>query len=172
MAPSTRKLPTESDNWSFDDRITASEILSSWNLNTDLVVLSACSSGLGPYRMGEGYLGFSQALFVAGSDSVILTLWDVDDVASALLIRRFYQNLFSSKKAGQTHSKATALHEAKSWLRNLTKDQLSKFLNEFPNHQIGSVRNKNLVSRSKKSLSAKPFAHPMYWAGFVLIGER
>jgi hypothetical protein len=79
-----------------DGRITAQQIVNTWDLDADLVVLSACESGLGKYAGGEGYLGFTQALFVKGARSVVLSLWKVDDRATALLMTRFYQNLLGS----------------------------------------------------------------------------
>jgi hypothetical protein len=49
-----------------DGQVTAEQIVRTWDLDADLVVLSACESGLGRYAGGEGYLGFAQALFVKG----------------------------------------------------------------------------------------------------------
>ena len=49
-----------------DGRITADQIVQTWDLDADLVVLSACETGLGRYAGGEGYLGFAQALFIKG----------------------------------------------------------------------------------------------------------
>ena len=50
----------------FDGELTADQILRTWKLDAELVTLSACETGLGPLRGGEGYLGFTQALFLAG----------------------------------------------------------------------------------------------------------
>ena len=80
-----------------DGRITAQQIVNTWDLDADLVVLSACESGLGRYAGGEGYLGFTQALFVKGARSLVLSLWKVDDQATALLMTRFYQNLLGKR---------------------------------------------------------------------------
>src|SRR5204863_5736568 len=84
-----------------DGRVTAEQIVRTWDLDADLVVLSACESGLGRYAGGEGYLGFAQALFVRGARSLILSQWRVDDQATALLMTRFYQNLLG-RRAGLT----------------------------------------------------------------------
>src|SRR5262249_18589514 len=106
-----------------DGQITAEQIVRTWDLDADLVVLSACESGLGRYAGGEGYLGFAQALFVKGARSLVLSQWKVDDKATALMMTRFYQNLLG-RRAGlpQPLPKAEALDEAKGWLRNLTVD--------------------------------------------------
>src|SRR5262249_20088469 len=73
----------------YDGRLTAEQILRGWRLDAELVTLSACESGLGRYQGGEGYLGFAQALLLAGARSVVLSLWKVDDTATALLMIRF-----------------------------------------------------------------------------------
>ena len=79
-----------------DGTITAEQIARTWELDADLVVLSACESGLGRAAGGEGYLGFAQPLFAKGARSLVLSLWKVDDDATALLMTRFYQNLLGS----------------------------------------------------------------------------
>src|SRR5262249_27974212 len=56
-----------------DGRLTAERILRRWKLDAELVTLSACDSGLGRLSGGEGHLGFSQALFLAGARSLVLS---------------------------------------------------------------------------------------------------
>jgi CHAT domain-containing protein len=74
----------------YDGRLTADHILHHWKLDADLVTLSACQTGISEhYEGGEGYIGFAQALFLAGARSVVLSLWKVDDTATALLMTRF-----------------------------------------------------------------------------------
>jgi CHAT domain-containing protein len=58
----------------FDGRLTAEEVLRSWHLDSELVTLSACQTALGKYERGEGFVGFAQALLLAGSRSVCLSL--------------------------------------------------------------------------------------------------
>src|SRR5262249_42045986 len=57
--------------------ITAEQIARTWQLDADLVVLSACESGLGRAVGGEGYLGFAQPLFARGARTLVLSLWGV-----------------------------------------------------------------------------------------------
>ncbi|MBI4752169.1 MAG: CHAT domain-containing protein [Acidobacteria bacterium] len=64
-------------------------------LNADLVVLSACESGLGKELKGEGVIGLTRAFMYAGSPRVIATLWSVPDSSTAELVKRFYQHLLS-----------------------------------------------------------------------------
>ncbi len=82
----------------YDGTITAGEVMSTWKLNADLVTLSACESGLGRQGGGEGFVGFSQAFFLAGARSLVLSLWEVDDRATSLLMTRFYQNWLGKRE--------------------------------------------------------------------------
>ncbi len=64
-------------------------------LNADLVVLSACESGLGKELKGEGVIGLTRAFMYAGSPRVIASLWSVSDSSTAELMKRFYHHLLS-----------------------------------------------------------------------------
>ena len=67
-------------------------------LKATLVVLSACETGLGQDTGGDGLMGFSQALLLKGARSLLLSLWPVDDTATALLMVRFYENWLGSRR--------------------------------------------------------------------------
>ena len=87
-----------------DGYLTAAEAV---NLNlkgTELVVLSACSTGQGEVRTGEGVYGLQRSLTVAGARSTLLSLWKVDDAATAEFMVRLYQRL----KAGEGRGDALA----------------------------------------------------------------
>lgn len=62
-------------------------------LNADLVTLSACRTGLGKLVKGEGIVGLTRSFLYAGADSVVVSLWNVNDVATATLMKSFYANL-------------------------------------------------------------------------------
>ena len=65
------------------------------SIRTDLIVLSACNSGLGEEVDGEGTVGLSYAFLHAGAKQVISTLWNIDDRASSELMAQFYRALLT-----------------------------------------------------------------------------
>jgi CHAT domain-containing protein len=69
------------------------EILQSLRLSADLVVLSACQSGLGQEVRGEGLVGLTRAFQYAGARSLVVTLWDVADESTSLFMQAFYAAL-------------------------------------------------------------------------------
>ena len=74
---------------------------------TRLVVLSACETGLGEIRNGDGVHGLRRALVLAGSQSQVLSLWKVDDTATAALMTEMYARLAAGANVGD------ALHQSK-----------------------------------------------------------
>jgi CHAT domain-containing protein len=63
------------------------------DLNADLVVLSACDTALGREIRGEGLVGLTQAFLYAGTKGLVLSLWQVSDAATAVLMARFYEHM-------------------------------------------------------------------------------
>ena len=89
---------------STDGLLTTSEILE-LNLQANLVVLSACNTGIGRIT-GDGVIGLSRAIMAAGAPSVVVSLWSVPDAPTAELMTAFYQHL------QHTPDKAQALRQA------------------------------------------------------------
>jgi len=77
-------------------------------LNADLVVLSACKTGLGKEVRGEGVTGISRAFLCAGTPSVLVSLWDVNDRSTADFMASFYKNMETKNM-----NKSAALREAR-----------------------------------------------------------
>jgi tetratricopeptide (TPR) repeat protein len=162
LGPTSASLPESGGH------LTAAQMLQ-WKLDAELVTLSACQSGLGKQAGGEGYLGFAQALFLAGARSVLVSLWKVDDTATALLMARFYQNLLGKRPGLKAPlPKAEALHEAKLWLRDLTAVEVEALQNELRAGQFGAGP---AAKRQVDADAERPYAHPHYWAAFILFGD-
>lgn len=80
-----------------DGRLRASDLYT-LNLQADLVTLSACETALGKITKGDDVVGFTRGLLYAGADSIISTLWKVDDQATKDLMSAFYSNLLTLEK--------------------------------------------------------------------------
>jgi tetratricopeptide (TPR) repeat protein len=162
----------------FDGRLLVREIQRGWELKAELVTLSACETALGRAAGGDGFVGFTQALLMSGTRSVCLSLWKVDDTATALLMRRFYANLLGRQpEVASPMPKADALREAKAWLRGLKRAEVLALTAEMSG---GAERSKGAKSRTSAELTAAipagadsdcPYASPHFWAAFVLTGD-
>jgi CHAT domain-containing protein len=82
------------------------------HLPVDLVVLSACETGLGKEVTGEGLVGLTRGFMYAGSPRVVASLWKVDDVATSNLMERFYKAILQ-----QGLRPAAALRQAQVEMR-------------------------------------------------------
>ena len=141
--------------------LTAKDVGSLDLRGTDLVVLSACETGLGCTAGSDGVLGLTRAFLTAGSKSVVSTLWKVEDSATSLLMEEFYRNLW---ERGQ--SKREALRNAQ-----ITVLKAPGRISERSQH----LALRGIVTGSPKVLSRGPVylgrSHPALWAAFVLNGD-
>ena len=151
-----------------DGILTAKELSVLDFRNADIVVMSACETGLGEIN-GEGVFGLQRAFKMAGAKTIMMSLWQVSDDATRLLMTSFYRNL------SQGMSKREAFRSAQQEVRNYTTDGASsesrgmsgkeKMLNKG---KMGGGNQPSEVSRQKAEVS-KPYASPYYWAGFILL---
>ena len=88
--------PGQANGW-----LQAWEIMADLDLGADLVTLSACESGLGSERPGEGLVGLARAFQLAGARSVVASLWKVGDASTAVLMEGFYRHLRAGKSKDQ-----------------------------------------------------------------------
>ncbi len=124
-----------------------------------LVVLSACSTALGgPNQDGIEISGISSYFLNAGAKAVMASLWTVDDTSTSQLMQAFYQELATGAQSHRT--KAEALQQA----------QLSLLLDRLP-APAQAGQNGRTTSQIIIPTSSAEFAHPYFWAPFVLIGN-
>lgn len=81
-----------------DDGLLQPAEIMALRLNADLVTLSACGTGLGRIHNGEGIVGLSRAFFYAGARSVTASLWNVNDAATAALMKKYYGELTNGSR--------------------------------------------------------------------------
>ncbi|MFN7636084.1 MAG: CHAT domain-containing protein, partial [Pseudanabaena sp.] len=130
-----------------------------WALtNVDLVVLSACQSGLGS-KLGNGVeiLGLGYQIQAAGARMSIATLWKVSDVGTEKLMDAFY----TAVKTGKV-SNVEALRQAQVAMITGNYDGLGE------TRGIVSIEAR---PRSTSSTAPTKISHPYYWAAFILIGN-
>lgn len=119
------------------------EIFEQLRLNADLVVLSACETGLGKEMGGEGLIGLTRAFQYAGARSVMASLWKISDRTTAEFMVRFYRHL----KEG------------------LTKDEALRAT------QMEFIRGPIQVTNDKGERVEFDASAPYYWAAFQIYGD-
>ncbi|MCH2022611.1 MAG: CHAT domain-containing protein [Saprospiraceae bacterium] len=96
-----------------EDNFLQAHEISKQQLNADMVVLSACETGYGRFEQGEGIISLARSFMYAGAPSLVVSLWQVNDVSTALIMKSFYDNLANGM------NKAQALRQAKLfYIRN------------------------------------------------------
>jgi CHAT domain-containing protein len=138
------------------DRITLAE-MQNWSLkNVDLVVLSACETGLGgKLGNGEEILGLGYQMQRAGARAAIASLWSVSDGGTQALMNAFYTGL----ESGQ-FTKVEALRQA----------QIALITSNYQALGQRGVGVEVISDRTQPSVQAQ-LSHPYYWAPFILIGN-
>ena len=132
------------------ERLSAHEVLAGWELTAELVVLSACQTGASAILRGDEPLGLVRAFLFAGAQSLLVSQWPVGDLATYLLMERFYGLL------NEGASPPGALQQAQRWLRELTATELARLHPPDASPRLPSG-------------SERPFAGPIHWAAFVLV---
>lgn len=135
-----------------DGYLNAQEI-TSFSLNADMVVLSACNTGTGKVLNGEGLLGLQRSFLTAGASSVVASLWSIYDRSTPLFMTTFYSKLIDYKE------------KEFGWF-----DRLMVWGDWF---EPDLVDYKTLALRDAKleMLSHPYYNHPVHWASFVITGK-
>jgi CHAT domain-containing protein len=119
----------------------------------------------------EEYVGVPAGFLLAGVSSVISSLWDVPDLSAALLMERFYANLLKRKMRV-----VSALQEAQAWVRKLNILDVVQYSEKWYRQASLKIRPeffrlmRHYLYQAKQNSTLCPFAHPYYWAGFVVSG--
>jgi len=132
------------------------------NLNdlTDvhLVVLSACETALGePGQDGVEIAGISHYFLARGAESVLASLWQVNDASTSLLMQQFYNSLVTGTKAEALRQAQLQLLQSEATVT--TEEERATIGVESPDKPL-----------SQRNLNSK-FSHPYYWASFIMIGN-
>jgi CHAT domain-containing protein len=131
-----------------------------------LITLSACETGMTDFsNISDEYGSIGGGFLYAGTSNVVSSLWVVNDLSTAFLMIKFYQNLQA------VQSVAVALNQAQLWLRDITKTQLKAWItaNSLP---LDPTMWQNLNKRLYKLQDdQKPFEDPFHWAAFCAIGQ-
>ena len=136
-------IPPEMKEGQDNGILQAWEIFERLRIDADLVVLSACETGLGKEMGGEGLVGLTRAFEYAGARSVVASLWSVSDETTAALMKLFYGYLEAGK------SKDAALRQA----------------------QLDLIRGSIAVQDPDGRATKFDASHPFYWAAFQLNGD-
>jgi CHAT domain-containing protein/Tfp pilus assembly protein PilF len=136
-------LSQQDSNGSEDGLLEAWEIMK-LDLRADLVVLSACETARGKIARGEGVIGLTWALFVAGCPSTVVSQWKVESASTTELMLELHRQLRSTE--GKPRAAAG------------------------PEETV-AAKAESLRHAALKLLKTKKYSHPFYWAGFVVVGN-
>jgi len=133
MAGANKVLEGENVPMDSDDGILTAREISRLDLRgTDLVVLSACETGKGDIKQGEGVFGLQRSFKKAGAKTIVMSLWNVSDLPTQMLMTEFYKNLCSGK------GKRESLRLAQKTVREY-KDSDGSLLFQNPHYWAGFV---------------------------------
>lgn len=143
-----------------EDELTAAEIFS-LEMKADLVILSACESGINENKPGDELIGLTRSLIYAGTPSVVVSLWEVEEISTSILMSRFYQKLKDGSNNGV--NKASALQTAQLKVQKMTaqdvinycieaKQRLNSYHNNINKKEAQILLNIDIVKVRLKAL--------------------
>ena len=144
---------TEMDAFTDDDGFLNSLEISMLDIEADMVVLSACKTGIGRNMSGEGLLGLQRSFLIAGASAVVVSLWDIYDRSTSVFMNEFYSNmlLYEQEDFG-------LWDKSMNWLG-------------FYSHPLFDYKARALRDAKKNMIEHPYYSHPVYWASFILIGK-
>jgi CHAT domain-containing protein len=148
------------------DQLAVSDLMGI-KLNAELVILSACESGVGEMTHGEEVLGLARGLLAAGARAAIVSLWTVFDQATSSLMLEFHRQLNLGLKP------AAALRASQLYLRSLDPKlaTIEADRRGIPAAVVADIaRARRGVRLADRGEPITDYRHPAYWAPFVLVG--
>ncbi|QJB27471.1 CHAT domain-containing protein [Limnospira fusiformis] len=155
-----------------DGVLTLENIIAKLNLsNCSLVTLSACETGQVAVDRTDEYISLSSGFILAGSPSVLVSLWSVNQVSTALLLIRTYELL--QQQPGQL---AQSLQKAQKWLRETTVSGFEQWRQECPLfsdewRKILQPIFAQMGQNKEEGVNHRPYQSPYHWAAFCIVGE-
>jgi len=136
------------------------------DLHADVAVLSACDTARGRVRAGEGLIGMSWALFIAGTPTTVVSQWKVDSASTASIMIAFHRILKSelSQRGIRPRRKEPLRH-----LVAFSRQVNSRSSNSEADRGVNKAD--ALRQAALKLMSDPQYRHPFYWAGFVVMGD-
>jgi len=126
---------------------------------TEISILSACQTGLGDLASGEGVFGLRRAFAIAGSKTLLMSLWSVPDKATALLMKLFFD------KINTGCGRLQALEFAQDYIKNAT-------ISKLQTTELGQTVLKELYPENNyPDPNYQPLNHPYFWGAWVCQGE-
>ena len=138
-----------------------------------LAVLSACETAISDKDLPNEVISMATGMLQVGARCVASALWAVEDLSTALLVRRFYAEMLGHVD-GSRRTIAEALHQAQRWLRNLNMEETKALLIDLmADPTIDTAAQIALLGHfvSIGSRGERPFSHPYYWAGMCVSGD-
>ncbi|MGI0498000.1 CHAT domain-containing protein [Limnospira platensis] len=155
-----------------DGILTLENIIANLNLsNCSLVTLSACETGQVAVDQTDEYISLSSGFILAGSPSVLVSLWSVNQVSTALLLIRTYELL--QQQPGQL---AQSLQAAQKWLRETTVSGFEQWRQQCPlfsqewREALQPVF-AQMGQNQEEGINHRPYQSPYHWAAFCIVGQ-
>ena len=169
------RTPAERPAGSDDGILTGLEIVGTDLRGTELVVLSACETGLGELRSGEGVAGLRQAFQLAGARSVVSTLWQIPDQETAWLMTRFWENLAAGLDAAEAlrDAQLLLLNKHRRLVQLAARNETAGLEGLLASRGLKAVTTPPKPESAPAADGANPTpgrAHPLLWAAFTLTG--
>lgn len=157
-----------------DGRLSALEMTAVGQLYSRLVVISACQTAIPEITAAPGEVfASSTVVLIAGSACAIASMWAVDDTATAILMTRLYEEMIVNGMRPPE-----ALRRAQLWLRDMTEERETAFLDEHPalnaevrrRTEVGNPPGRRGPDTPAGTGGNRPFSHPVNWAPFIAVG--